>query len=450
MNVVVIGAGATGLAAAYFLAKAGHEVTVLEAGDKAGGLLSTFDIGDGVRLEYFYHHFFTHDGEINWLLDQLQLREQVSFLPTTMGMYRDGQVHDFNGIVDLLKFSAIPFMDRLRFAASSAMLVYVPGYAEAEDTSALEWFQRWAGRYATEAIWRPMLEIKFGESASKVPLAWMAGRLRQRTRSREGAQERLGYLRGSLQILVDRLVAEVTRVGVNIKLGVKTEGLVFNADGSVGGVTSSSGEYRSNRVLSTIPTPILSSLLKATEPQYSALLSRSEYLGATCTVLSLKEQLSPVYWLNVADSGFDFGGVIEQTNLVPAAEYGGQHLVYLSRYHSWNHPLSGMTDDEIVDRQVGQLERLFGREVRSQMNRSWVFRAKYAAPKVEIGFHRDIPEYKSPIPNLFVASMAHVYPDERSVNNSIRVAAQVVSEMGCDTTYVPTRMSLAAKYGRAA
>ncbi|MCY2984804.1 MAG: NAD(P)/FAD-dependent oxidoreductase [Planctomycetota bacterium] len=450
MKVAVIGAGATGLVSAYLLAKAGHDVTILEASNIPGGLLSTFDAGDGARLEYYYHHFFTHDAEINWLLKELGLADQVSFLPTTMGMLRNGEIHDFNGVSDLLKFSAIPMVDRLRFAASSAMLVYAKGYAEAEDVSSLHWFNKWAGKAATESIWRPMLEIKFGESASRVPLAWMAGRLRQRARSRDGSQEKLGYLRGSLQILVDRLVSEIKSLGVKIQLGVPTKRFLFDEDGAVVGIETTAGAFKADRVLATVPTPILADWLKADAPQYAKSLDRIKYIAATCTVLSLDKKLSPVYWLNVADPDYDFGGVIEQTNLVPSSNYGGQHLVYLSRYHEWDHPMASMSDETLIERQSTQLERLFKTEVKNHTKKSWVFRAKYAAPKVEIGFHRDIPDFKSPIPNLYVAAMPHVYPDERSVNNSIRVASQVTAEMGVDTSYVPSHMSLAAKYGRAA
>jgi hypothetical protein len=39
------------------------------------------------------------------------------------------------------------------------------------------------------------------------------------------------------------------------------------------------------------------------------------------------------------------------------------------------------------------------------------------------------------------------YPDERSVNNSIRVAAEAVSAMGWAGDPVPRHLSLAAKYG---
>jgi glycosyltransferase involved in cell wall biosynthesis len=54
-----------------------------------------------------------------------------------------------------------------------------------------------------------------------------------------------------------------------------------------------------------------------------------------------------------------------------------------------------------------------------------VFRTKTAATVCDKNFSHKVPAYRKPIPNLYVANMAHVYPDERSVNNSIKVALNV-------------------------
>ena len=77
-QITIIGGGITGLATAYIAAKSGKKVRVLEASKTFGGLLNTFEIG-GNRLEYYYHHFFTHDAEINWLIKELGIAEKFFF-----------------------------------------------------------------------------------------------------------------------------------------------------------------------------------------------------------------------------------------------------------------------------------------------------------------------------------------------------------------------------------
>jgi len=447
-HVAVIGAGATGLAAAYLLVRAGHRVTLVDAAARPGGLLATFDAGEGVRLEHFYHHFFTHDAEINWLLRELGLADRVIFQPTSMGMYRGGVVYPFNGLRDLLRFRAIPLLDRLRFGISSAALAYVPGYADAEATEALDWFKRRAGEAATDAIWRPMLGVKFGAAAARVPLAWMAGRLRQRVRSRQGGVERLGYLGGSLQVLVDALETALTQRGANLLMATSVERLL-TSQGRVLGISTSSGLLFADAVLATTPPGVLAQWVRPLDAAFASQLESTRYLGVVCTVLSLRQRLSPVYWLNVADPGFDFGGVIEQTHLVPPETYHGRHLVYLSRYLSTTDELWSMSNTAVIDRQVDQLSRLFQRNVGPILEQGWVFRGEHAAPQTVIGFHRSIPPFRSPVPGLFLANMCHVYPDERSVSNSIRIAAEAVRAMGLAATAdrVPRGLSLAGKYG---
>lgn len=446
MDVIVIGGGATGLAAAYLLRRNGADVTVLEASPKPGGLLSTFEVGDGARLEYFYHHFFTHDAEINWLLEELGLKDQAIFRPTTMGMMRDGEIYPFDGPADVLTFGAMSFRARLRFGMSAAMLTYLPGFEDDEETSALEWFHRWAGKEATETIWEPMMNVKFGDAADQIPIAWMAGRLRQRARSRDGTEEKLGYLKGSLQVLVDRLVEALREDGVEVRCDAPVEQFT-TSDGHVTGVQTPEQTLDADAVLSTIPTPILAGLVEEINGEYASSLREIEYMGAICTILSMEDSLSPVYWLNVADPGYSFGGVIEQTHLIPPQEYGGRHLAYLSRYVRSDHPLWSKGDDELFSQQLSELERLFRRDVNPIVNNHWIFRGRFAAPITGLTFSEKIPSYDTPIPGLYMAAMPHVYPDERSTNNSIRIAAAAVKEMGLESHFVPEGSSLAAKFG---
>lgn len=60
MEIAVIGAGATGLTAAWKLSLKGNNVTVYEKSERLGGLCSAVTVGDDM-LDIFYHHVFTND-----------------------------------------------------------------------------------------------------------------------------------------------------------------------------------------------------------------------------------------------------------------------------------------------------------------------------------------------------------------------------------------------------
>src|SRR6185503_2116933 len=117
-KMTVLGGGITGLMMAYFAAKAGWKVTILEGSDKMGGLLNTFSIG-GTQLEFYYHHFFTHDKEIAWMCKELEIEHKLKFRNSTMGVFKNNTIYHFTTPLDLLKFSPLNIIDKIRFVLSS-------------------------------------------------------------------------------------------------------------------------------------------------------------------------------------------------------------------------------------------------------------------------------------------------------------------------------------------
>ncbi|PPD47237.1 MAG: FAD-dependent oxidoreductase, partial [Methylobacter sp.] len=59
-RIAVLGAGPMGLAAAYQLAKDGHQPVIFEADDRVGGMTATFDFS-GLSIERYYHFHCTSD-----------------------------------------------------------------------------------------------------------------------------------------------------------------------------------------------------------------------------------------------------------------------------------------------------------------------------------------------------------------------------------------------------
>ena len=72
MKIAIIGAGYGGMAAAYDLRKAGHDVTIFEAAEAVGGLASGFkELHWDWSVEKFYHHWFASDKHMLGLIDEL-------------------------------------------------------------------------------------------------------------------------------------------------------------------------------------------------------------------------------------------------------------------------------------------------------------------------------------------------------------------------------------------
>jgi protoporphyrinogen oxidase len=292
-----------------------------------------------------------------------------------------------------------------------------------------------------------MLEIKFGPFAPVVPTAWMAGRLRQRMTSRQrNGDERLGYLKGSLSVLLSALLAALRDLGVTILTSAPVTRLHVHQR-RLCGIQTPAGTIESDRYLFTIPTIHLAPLVEAEDSAYAAELKRVEYFGAVCTILELDRPLSEIYWLNVADPGFPFGGVIEHTNLIAPAHYGGSHIVYLSRYFESTNALASLSREAVYELMVSALPRIYRTFDRSWIRNWFVFRTATAATVCDLNFSQRVPACAMPFDGGYLATMAHVYPDERSCNNSIRVAAEACRVMGVRHPQVPAGRSLSGQIG---
>ncbi|HLZ21422.1 MAG TPA: hypothetical protein VKQ30_04790, partial [Ktedonobacterales bacterium] len=60
---------------------------------------------------------------------------------------------------------------------------------------------------------------------------------------------------------------------------------------------------------------------------------------------------------------------------------------------------------------------------------SWSFAAPFAQPIVTLDYKRHIPPHKTPIPNLYMANMFQVYPQDRGQNYSIKLANELAGRL---------------------
>lgn len=444
-KITIIGGGITGLSAAYLAVNDGWEVKVLEGSAQPGGLLGTFQIG-GNRLEHYYHHYFNSDAELLWLLRELKISDKVELRKTTMGIFQNNKIYDFNSPKDLLKFSPLGIMDKVRFLLTSIYLSKLANWEKWESVSALEWFYKYAGENVTDLIWRPLLEIKFGSYADNVPAAWMVGRLKQRLNSRKGIEEQLGYIKGSFQTLTETLVKRLKTQGVKIILNAQVEKLLIK-DNKLYAAETTKGIFNDGLFLATIPTTHLSQMLRDYASEYAEELSKIEYFGAVCTILEMDRPLSNIYWLNIADPGFPFGGVIEHTNFISHDNYNGSHIVYLSRYFALNDPIASSSKKEILNQMITPLKRINPQFNESWIKNTYVFRTNSAATVCGLNFSEIVPNCETPIKNMYIVNMSHIYPDERSCNNAVRIAALACKKIGIDSSMVPFGPSLSGFIG---
>ena len=431
MRVGVIGAGAAGLAAAYELLKQGHEAAVYETAPFVGGQASTFDVG-GARLERGYHHLFKSDTAILDLIDEIGLGDRMRWIPSSVGTLYDGKIYNFVTPLDLLKFTPLGLLDRLRLGLMTLRLRRMKDWSALESQTADEWLRANAGGRAYEVFWGPMLRGKFGEeNFSRVGMAWVWGKIATRFASREKglSREVLGYPSGSFGEVFDVLVGRIREKGGEVSTSAAVTRIVVEGGRGAGlelAVAGGEPEVEEfDAVIATTPSYVLPKLLPSIPDDYLTRLKDVEYMAAVLIVLELDRPLSHIYWLNVADRSIPFVGVIEQTNLIPPSHYGGKHIVYLSNYLSPGSPLFQMDKEELLAEYLPHL-----RKINPEFDVGWIqesYHHKVAAAQPIIGtnYSSRMPDHRTPISGVYLANTTQVYPEDRGTNYSVRMGRRV-------------------------
>src|SRR6185295_10763782 len=141
-----------------------------EAAPELGGLVRTFNV-NGEPLEAFYHHIFTTDTTIIALANELGLGERLVWKDSKVGFFRNGKIWPFVTPVDLLKFTPLPLVDRVRLGLTGLYLRRKDAWHHFEEITAWQWLRKYAGPNVLNVIWGPLLRGKFADQAEEVAMA---------------------------------------------------------------------------------------------------------------------------------------------------------------------------------------------------------------------------------------------------------------------------------------
>jgi protoporphyrinogen oxidase len=443
MRIGIIGAGPAGLAAAWDLAKAGQNVTLFEMGDRVGGLAAGFkDEGWDWELEKFYHHWFASDKDILALIDELGLRENVTFPRPKTSMWSRGKPHLFDNPLSMLMFPNTPWLPKLRFGVVGLYLRLTKNWQAMEQYTAQDWLTRYMGQRAYDDLWRPMLIGKFGDLYDKVTMAWFWARVHYRT-------TQLGTYQGGFQRFLDTFAQKLTEKGAHILLNTPV-GNIRREDGALK-LDANGQRHAFDAVISTTSpsamlrlVPEIDAVVKTgAEKNYAVKLRNLRHMSAVVVVSALRDQLMTdgTYWLNLpaaspdkSQSEFPYVALVEHTNYMPREHYGGDHIVYSGEYVLPDHPYTKMSDDDLIALFTSPFKRVNPAFQPGWVRKQWVFRAPYAQPIPFVNHSQAIPDLRTPIQGVYLASMSQIYPWDRGTNYAVmigrQVAARVLAEGG--------------------
>ena len=435
MNIGIIGAGVTGLTTAYDLTGQGHTVTVYEARPYAGGLAAGFrDARWEWSLDRFYHHWFATDTDVISLIKELGAQDRLFFPRPTTSIYNHGRLYPMDSPVPLLRFipfaplhrairvlqfTPLPLVDRVRAGLMGLYLIMTRNWHPLEHITADEWMRQKVGDRAYEVMWKPLLISKFGKDHYRdVNMAWMWARLHKRTAA-------LGYFVGGFQAFIDLLAERVQEQGCTLRLNTHVRGI--HRAGNHLRLELRAGDVEHEQVVATCSPHMLRERTPELPPDYAASLDALKSMGAVVLILALHRRLTDgQYWINLPKGkGIPFMGLVEHTNYISPAHYGGDRLVYCGDYLPPDHPYFEYDKEQLLEVYLPGLVKINPDFRPDWVRASWMFVEKYAQPIPPLNHSRSIPPIKTPIPGLWMANMSQVYPWDRGTNYAVEMGRRV-------------------------
>jgi len=423
MKIAIIGAGYSGMSAAWDLQKAGHQVTIFEVANYVGGLASGFKEPHwDWSVEKFYHHWFQSDASMLGIIRELGLEDKVIFPRPLTVMYHKEKWYPFDSILKMALFPGLGWgLNKIRFGFVGLFLRLTNNWRALEQVTADAWMLKYAGKQVYEQMWKPLLIGKFGPFYKDVNMAWMWARIKART-------TRLGTFEGGFQKFADLFAEKLREKEVDIRLGVSIKSI--KQDPASGGLTVDGEAF--DKVLVTLSPNQMVKLCPDLPENYLKGLLELKSMGAVVMTLSLKHQLSKdgFYWFNVPkEEGYPFLALVEHTNYVSSEHFGGDHIVYAGDYLEQGHEYFSLTDEQLLEKFIPAFQKFNPEFKREWINKIWVHRTNYAQPVPLVGHSKNIPAIQTPIEGLYFASMSQVYPWDRGTNFAVEIGRRAAGMM---------------------
>ena len=420
MKIAIIGAGFTGLSAAYQLAKQGHDVTVFEKDSQPGGLAIGYqEKGWDWTLEAFYHHWFTNDKAILDLAKELDFPVLIK-RPRTAHLV-DGKILQLDSPTTLLRFQKLSMRERLQMAFALVPLRFNPFWKPLERITATAYLKKTIGEKAYKILWEPLLVGKFGKYADTVSLAWFWGRFAKRTTN-------LAYPEGGFLRFAQCLADATKKKGG--KLYYNTEIIALSSQGEPqitfkrNNAQKKTEKY--DKVIVTLPSFAFLKLVPNLPEAYKKSLMQLKGLGAVVVIMRLSKPFftDNTYWLSVCDTKAPLLAIVEHTNFMKSKHYHNEHLVYMGHYLPPDHPYFHMSEEELLKIFDPFLKTLNPTYKKSLLGLK-KFAVPFAQPIIPINYSKMIPPFETPLPNVYLANMQQVYPWDRGTTYAVELGEKV-------------------------
>jgi protoporphyrinogen/coproporphyrinogen III oxidase len=385
MRVIIIGAGIAGLGAASYFARRGHQVEILEAGNRVGGRSITLISRRGDRVDAGTQYFHTNYVRARALLRTLGLQSQ---LYKVVGNTRFFDRRSARGHFDVSH--RLPWFPPAGLRNLKGLALVARALAVRHDIFGLEHDPRLDETNAWEQAADPLMR----EFALR-PLL-LAGALAEPAASQPSLLHLLRLFR--IVVLTDYLVlpggiasfAEALAARHHVSFERPVQRLVIEGDTVVGVEFAGSGDVmRADHVVVAVPPPPAGALLPEQwtgERQYLDGITIPPFMLVS---FFLDRPLDRRIWSYMLpeDASRHVSFVTDAARKSPAMVPSGMSVLQAWSCYPASQKLAGLPDGEIIDRCRQELEVFFP-GVSSWIEEAHVTHHPYAVPLHRVGHQR--------------------------------------------------------------
>lgn len=408
-DVLVIGAGAAGLAAAVALAEDGAKVTLLERRPYVGGRASSYlhpALAEVVDLQHVVVGCCTN---IIDLCERAGISELIRWYDTQTFLEPTGRVSTieksglpapFHFAPSFLKAGMLSVKDKL--ALGRGMLEFFRGHPAYDSESMEQWYKR-TGQTAgaIRHLWNPVLTATLNDSAANCSTKY-AGKVIHELFVKSSMGGRLGIPTVPLSDLYAGVARRLESLGGEVKLRTSVEGLTQDADGRWVARTAS-GEYSADAVIVALPYEQTAKLL----PTLGEAGAREELEGKIARFVA-SPFTSILLWYDREISELDHAWLLDTTiewffHKSRIRRYPTEKGSYVELVIAGSRAQLEMTREEILSSALAEFEVFFPEARRAKLLKSGILKEARATFSVVPGMEQFRPGQRTEWPGLYLA-----------------------------------------------
>lgn len=369
-RVVVLGGGACGMTAAYMLARAGVDVTVLERERRIGGLCGTHE-RDGFRFDLGGHRFISRNAALHDLVREL-LGDSLLVRRRSSAVLHNHQRYQYPlDLEDVLR--KVPLRRGARIVTSylGARLRSSP------DVTFEDWVTHRFGRELYDDFFGPYTKKLWGIPPTEISADWASQRISLLSLSdvllrlvgarRGGARSyarRYLYPKLGIGEIFERMAARMIDAGGRLFGGARVTGVELRRDRVTAVRYRRDGrehELAADAVISTLALPALARMLggRALPAAVGGSADRLRFRAIRlCNVLIDLPEVSPYTWMYVSEPRYVMARIQEPRHRSPFAAPPGKTSLMLEIPCHVGDAVWSAPDEEIYGRCMDDLERL--------------------------------------------------------------------------------------------